>query len=213
MSPSLRYWKEIILWLGPCLLLVTSFFHTGSEGSTTVIGALSPHAVKWLWIHIVQVFVFGLMALSLLLLTPKDGSVISSVVYFCAFLFGILYIAADAVAGIATGVVLNIYALEPSLDFVAIEGILYSLLESDITRDLFFVASLSWLIATCALALALLRKKESWLVSASLVCAGIALFLGHGLVRGSVTSIAMMVVASVYTPWKRHEEHPVRMIR
>lgn len=190
------------LWLGAGVLLITSLSHVGVEGSGSIVEALGPIADAWLAIHIAQVVALGCIGVGIIGLLREVHSVpaVLARAFACTFMF--FYIAADAAAGIGSGIVLVLNnqatALNDamvSLDPTTVEGILYSLLESKTTHVIFFVASVSWSLAVACLLFVLHKKGYSLWSKGPLFVAGVSLFFGHGPVLGVITALALLPVA------------------
>lgn len=184
-------------WLGPALLLFASLIHGGPERATIIESLLDIRA-EWLFVHVIQAFVFGLLGLWLVREVRGDSTWLAHLVRLCAFVFATLYIAADGAGGVGTSIVLDIYTKAPDLDFVAVEGLLYALMESNITRAIFFIASSAWLIAALSLALRCYAAGK-WIRAIPLIVAGAALFIGHGTTYGAITAISLLVFAYIST--------------
>lgn len=192
-----RAFNTLLPWLAPALLLFASILHSAAEGET-IIDSLSAARSTWLFVHVLQVFAFGFLGILLTRLAAGEASYSTLVVRISAFVFAIFYIAADAVGGIGSAIVLDIYARAPELDFVTVEGLLYSLLESDVSRTLFFTASSAWLVALLTLAWRAFRAR-SFATAGLYVVAGCAFFIGHGEVYGSITAFSLIGAALIST--------------
>ncbi|MSU73913.1 hypothetical protein EXS56_02105 [Candidatus Kaiserbacteria bacterium] len=190
------------LWLGAGLLLTTSLFHVGVEGSGSIVEALGPIADAWLAIHIAQVVALGCIGVGVIHLSRDMHSIPAVLSRMFTLLYMFFYIAADAAAGIGTGIVLvlnnQVIALNDamvSLDPTTVEGILYSLLESKTTHAIFFAASASWSLAVASLLFVLHKKGYSLWSEGPLFIAGGTFFFGHGPILGVITALALLPVA------------------
>ena len=190
------------LWLGAGLLLTTSLFHVGVVGSGSIVEALGPIAYTWLAIHIVQVIALGCIGVGVIHLSRDTYSIPAVLSRAFAAIYMSFYIAADAAAGIGSGIVLalnnQVVALNDamvSLDPTTVEGILYALLESQTTHAIFFAASASWSLAVACLLFVLHKKGYSLWSKGPLFIAGVTFFFGHGPILGVVTAIALLPLA------------------
>jgi hypothetical protein len=144
---------------------------------------LLPVADRWLVIHLLQLPLFALLALAVYLIVDGVEGAAATTARLGAVVFAALYAALDAVAGIATGVLArDANDLEPAARTAvasAIDALFTDPVVGGGSSVLTVAASLAWLIAALAAAMAL-RRRGVHRVAVVLVGLSALLFpLGH----------------------------------
>lgn len=144
---------------------------------------LLPVADRWLVIHLLQLVLFTLLALAVYLTVDGIAGLAASIARIGAIVFAGLYVALDAVAGIATGVLAraanDLAPAERTTVATAIDTLFEHPLVGGGSSLLTIVASAAWLVAVLAAALAL-RQRGAHRVAVVLVALSALLFpLGH----------------------------------
>jgi hypothetical protein len=177
----IRGLRLLVVVGAPIALAVLELWHplfaSGAEAD------LLPVADRWLAVHLLQLPLFALLALSLHLLVDGLRGAPASIARVGAIVFASLYAALDAVAGIATGVLARASVdLDPaarSAVVTAIDDLFADPIVGGGASVLTIAASLAWLIAALAAAMAL-RGAGAHRVAVVLVALAAVLFpLGH----------------------------------
>jgi hypothetical protein len=164
--------RRIILLGTPVVVAVdVVFLHPILSGDLRDV--LFPVADWWLYLHVAQLVLFGLMGVAVYLLLDGLRGIPATIGRLAIAVFIVFYDAADAVAGIATGIlargVVDLPAREQATVAWAIEKIF-----TDPTKNLLFsVGSYAWSIGLLAAAVALYRAGTSRLPLVVLVVAAL----------------------------------------
>ena len=126
----------------------------------------------------------SLLALAIYLLVEGVDGLSASVARVGAVVFGVLYTALDAIAGVATGVLAReANALPAGEERAAIERAMEALFTDSLVGGeasvLAVIASLAWLVATFAAAIALRRAKVHRVAVVLIALAALLFPLGH----------------------------------
>lgn len=165
----------------PVALAVLELWHPlfASDAEQTLL----PVASRWLAVHLLQLPLFTLLALALYLLVDGVDGTAATVARLGAIVFGALYAALDAVAGIATGVLARDAAgLEPAARSAvasAIDALFTDPLVGGGASLLTVTASLAWLVAALGAAIALRHSGAHRLAVVLVALAALLFPLGH----------------------------------
>jgi hypothetical protein len=107
--------KKIFTILIPLLLAALEYFHPHSFIGD-VYHNLTPHLDLWLMIHVVQLALFGGVAVVFFLMIQGIPGIAANLTRFFIWAFAVSYTAYDAIAGIATGSLIRIGVNFPSED-------------------------------------------------------------------------------------------------
>lgn len=173
--------RRIVVIGAPLALAVLELWHplfAAEEGES-----LLPVADRWLFVHLLQLPLFALLALAVYLVVDGLQGVAPAITRLGAVIFAALYAAFDAVAGIATGVLAReangLGPAERSAVEAAIEALFTDRIVGGESSLLAVTASLAWLVAALAAALSL-RRGGAHRVAVVLVALSALLFpLGH----------------------------------
>ena len=175
--------RRIILLGAPLALAVLEYLHP--ERPSGASGAVEQG--EWfMWFHIIQVPLIGLIALAVYLLTEGLEGRVVSVSRWSIGVFAVFFSAYDAAAGIGTG-----YALRNARG-LSVEGqeAVYEAVKDLPLFSLPFVLSvvgtLAWVIALIAAAIALRRAGSSRGPFILLILAGVFLMGGHPYPAGTL---------------------------
>lgn len=106
-SPSNSQQLRRLVLLGtPILIAAVEWFHVGTFSH--IHTDLSPIRDEWLLIHLLQLPLFALLALCLHYLLAEFRGSIATIGRIGVGLFTVFYLSMDAIAGIATGVLLQV---------------------------------------------------------------------------------------------------------
>jgi hypothetical protein len=175
--------RRVVLLGTPLALAVLEIFHPPRpSGASEAI-----EQGEWfMWFHIIQVPLIGLIALAVYLLTEGLEGRAVSVSRWAIGVFAVFFSAYDAAAGIGTG-----YALRNAQRLSAeAQGAVYEVVKDLPLFSLPFVLSvvgtLGWAVALIAAAIALRRAGASRGPFILLILAGVFLMAGHPYPQGTL---------------------------
>jgi hypothetical protein len=157
METNTRMWLRRLVILGtPLVLAFIELWHP--RFPQQVFQILSHRIDLWLGIHLLQLPLFGLLALAVYLLVKDLQGVAASVSRVAMWFFVVFYTAFDAVVGIATGILIrNTQNLSPERQAIAaqiVEEFFYNPIVGDISV-ISVLGSLGWIVGVIAAAIAL----------------------------------------------------------
>jgi hypothetical protein len=167
----------------------------GSPISYIIIGAVHPMELKvgdeaslYIVIHIVQLFSIWGMALTFWWLVEGIDNTGAKVARFAVLPYAIAYATLDAIAGIALGLTVQAANNAPAADQEAVTRLFDELYVDGVSIEglaLFLAASLLWLLAAGAAALAHRGRAPSGAIALMLI--GAAIFtVGHPFPTGPI---------------------------
>ena len=173
--------RRALLIGAPVALAVVELFHP--LYSTDALEQLLPVADRWLLVHLLQAPLIGLLALAAYLIVDGLEGYAARIARVGAITFGLLYVALDSVAGIATGVLArsatSLAAAEQVVAAAAIDELFSDPLVGGGPSVVTIAASAAWLVAVLAAALAL-RGAGAHRIAVVLIGLSALLFpLGH----------------------------------
>jgi hypothetical protein len=176
--------RRLVLLGTPLALAILEFFHP--EQPSDASGAVEQGA-WFMWFHIIQVPLIGLIALAVYLLTDGLEGRAVSVSRWAIGVFAVFFSAYDAAAGIGTGYALrNAQGLSAEGQAAVYETVkdlpLFSL-----PFGLSIVGTLGWAVAVTAAAMALRRAGASRGPFVLLILAGVFLMGGHPYPAGTLS--------------------------
>ena len=176
--------KEMIIVFSPLILGIIEFFHPVGSSNQTPFQAIAPQVNLWITIHVLQIPLFGLMALSLILMTQNLRGRAVTISKIGVGFFIIFYPVIDSIAGIAGGLLIqNAAKLSPSAQaFMSkqINVLFFDPIVGGSTFSLFAVlGTLGWLVAVLGAAWALLKASVSRVAVIFLFLAAIFFGLSH----------------------------------
>src|SRR5215211_2959188 len=175
--------RRLVLLGTPLALALLEIFHPEQpSGASEAID----QGGWFMWFHIIQVPLIGLMALAVYLLTDGLEGRAVSVSRWAIGVFAVFFSAYDAAAGIGTG-----YALRNAqrLSAGAQEAIYEAVKDMPVLSLIFglsIVGTLAWVVALVAAALALRRAGASLGPFILLILAGVFLLGGHPYPAGTL---------------------------
>src|ERR671921_1261518 len=183
--------RRAVLLGTPLVLAVLEIFHPRPSGVSD-----SVEVGGWfMWFHIIQVPLFGLMALAVYLLTEGLEGRAVSVSRWAIGVFAVFFSAYDAAAGIGTG-----YALRNAqgLSAGAQEAIYEAVKDMPVLSLIFglsIVGTGAWVVALIAAARALRGAGASFGPFILLILAGVFLMGGHPYPAGTLAFGSFFVAA------------------
>jgi hypothetical protein len=175
--------RRAVLLGTPLALAVLEIFHPPRpSGASEAV----EQGAWFMWFHIIQVPLIGLIALAVYLLTEGLEGRAVSVSRWAIGVFAVFFSAYDAAAGIGTG-----YALRNAQGLSAeAQGAVYEVVKDLPLFSLPFVLSvvgtLGWAVALIAAAIALRRAGASRGPFILLILAGVFLMAGHPYPQGTL---------------------------
>jgi len=175
--------RRLVLLGTPLALAVLEIFHPERPSSAS---EAVEQGVWFMWFHIIQVPLIGLIALAVYLLTDGLEGRAVSVSRWATGVFAVFFSAYDAAAGIGTGYALrNAQGLSAEGQAAVYETVkdlpLFSL-----PFGLSIVGTLGWAVALIAAAIALRRAGVSRGPFVLLILAGVFLMGGHPYPAGTL---------------------------
>ncbi|MDP5275564.1 hypothetical protein [Chengkuizengella axinellae] len=199
-----RYWKLIIMIGGPLFLGTLEIWHPHHVDFNEMVSS-HEKANWWLILHLLQLPLFGLLALSVFFLLENIKNVASIISKIGLWFFIVFYTALDSVAGISTGILFHFMNSNPDLD------------QNEVLNDLFItlfqiqvpggglivkIAVLSWLIAGISATIALYLKGYNRI---GVILIGIAtiVFQSHAYPNGTIAMYLLTVgiILIQFFPW------------
>jgi hypothetical protein len=192
--------RRLLLFGVPLILGGLEIFHP--VPGTSIVATLSPQVNWWLTLHLLQLPLFGLLAVAVLLLTTGLHGWAATISRIGVWFFIVFYLAQDDVAGIGTGIIIRAAQGVPSSQQAGIEQVVHVLFYDNpfLGGTLFSVIAalgvLGWLVGVIAAAIALYRaRKISWIPLVLLVLAAIVFGYGHGSPTGPLGMLCFLAAA------------------
>lgn len=185
-------WRRLVLLATPLALAVLEIFHPQPDSVTEGV----EQGGWFLWFHLIQLVLTGLIALAVYLLTDGLAGRAVSVSRWAIAVFAVFFSAYDAAAGIATGFVLQ-SAQELSPDGqTAVYDTAIEMPGLSLIFALSIVGTGAWVVAVIAAALALRRAGASRGPYILLILAGVFLLGGHPFPWGTLAFGCFFVAAA-----------------
>lgn len=191
---SLRY---LLLLGSPLCMAVLGLFHPREIGPTA-LDALSPVVDRWIFIHLLQLPLLGLVTLALCIMSAGLDSVLVRFGRLCAGIFVLFYGAYVAVEGLAIGVLIRGAFVLPAEDRGLVAQSVQDLYTAIEAGDLVLIRTVGefgWLLATVIVAVSLRRVGTPLAVQVPLILSGILLLFGHQVPWGSLAFLCFFVSA------------------
>jgi hypothetical protein len=176
--------QKWIIATSPLILGILEIWHPVGLPGKTAFESISPQVNWWLLLHVLQLPLFGLIALSIVLLVKDLSGWAATVSRIGMACFIVFYPALDAITGIAGGLLIrSAQSLPPEgQDFVAQQLNLF--LADPIVGGATFsvigvLGALGWVVGVVAAALALAQAKVSFIAVGLLVLSALFFGLSH----------------------------------
>lgn len=189
MSPDQKipYWIRYPIILGPPLLLMfLECLHPVPKAGQTPWQTISASNGWWLQLHILQLFLFCLLALSVLFLVASPISVTSALPLLCSLaVFLAFYSVLDAITGIASGLIVDTTTnLSKSIQIFGNKLIVIFLTHPVVGGGTFSAAAVlgggAWLVSMCLLARLMMKEFQiNVFVVGLLIASGVFFGLSH----------------------------------
>ena len=175
--------RRFVLLGAPLALALLEIFHPEQPGGAS---EAVEQGVWFMWFHIIQVPLIGLIALAVYLLTDGLEGRAVSVSHWAIGVFAVFFSAYDAAAGIGTGYALRNAQGLSAEGQAAVYEVVKDLPLFSLPFGLSIVGSLAWVVATVAAAMALRRAGASRGPFVLLILAGVFLMGGHPYPQGTL---------------------------
>lgn len=182
--------RRLVLLGTPLTLALLETFHPRSSGQMPAFDSLLPRADWWLTLHLLQLPLFGLIALAVYLLVNGLRGPAATISRTAIALFLVFFSAYDAIAGITTGILLRdargLTADQQDVIRQAIERLLSSPFTGNVSAAViavFALGALGWIVAVIAAAVALDRAGAP---SPSVIFIALSLFGPHNFPFGTI---------------------------
>lgn len=184
----------------PLAWAVVLVFH-GAPDPDDIYGSLRNEANRYVIVHLVSVPFIGLMGAALYLLLRDLPGRAAQIGRLAIGPFVVFYVAADAIAGVATGVLVqHANDLPASEGAGAAEGA-QALWDEFITADLFFgIGVVSWVVA--ALAAAVAYRRAGAPVAITVLLGLSALVAYHTPPPGPIGLVCFAAAAALLVRWR-----------
>jgi hypothetical protein len=175
-SPLVR---RAVLFGAPLGYIVLGLVHPGGDLE------VGEAAGFYIFLHLVQPFLIALIAYGLWLLVDGLETPAATVVRYALIPYVILYAMFDAIAGVATGLIVQEANGMSAADQAAVQRMMDGIGEHPVLVALWIGAGLSWLIPAVAAAMAVRRRVPRW-VTAAMVLGAIVFAVGHPFPPGPI---------------------------
>jgi hypothetical protein len=179
MHPRSQLVRRTILFGGPLGYIVLGLVHP--MGDLEVGDA----AGFYIFLHLVQPFLIALIAFGLLLLVEGLESTAATVVRYSLVAYLIVYSMFDAVAGVATGLIVQEANGMSVADQAAVQRMMDGIGEHGVLVALWIGAGVSWLVPAVAAAMAVRERVPRW-VTAGMVLGAVVFAVGHPIPPGPI---------------------------
>jgi hypothetical protein len=139
----------------------------------------------YIFLHVVQPLLIALVAYALWLLVDGIESQAANLVRYTLIPFAILYSMFDAIAGIATGLIVNEANGMSAADQVAVQRMMDGIGEHPLLLSIWIGAGLAWLVPAVAAAMAVRQRVPVW-ITAAMVIGAIVFAVGHPVPPGPI---------------------------
>jgi len=157
-------WYRRIVMIGSAIALVCLEWDHPSGFSSAVFEGLAPLGSWWMHLHIIQSFLFGAVAIAVLLLTRGLYTFWAVVSKSALWLFLVCYLVFDSTAGISVGLMVEQALNNPSLDLDSMKELIQIAYKDPIvggSGSLFsLTGSWAWSVSIIAAVLALYSENK-----------------------------------------------------
>lgn len=199
-----RLGRRLCLVGTPLLLAITLWFHPHTHAN--VADSLTPIVDTWMLVHLVLLPLFGSLGVCLFLLLDGFSGPIATIGRIGTAIYFVCYIAFEAIAGIATGLLLREARTFPPAQQEGIAAgvqVFFDGSATDIVPLLAVLGTVGALLAVVAIA-ALYRRSGAPLGPVVLL-GGVPLALvGHG---GGTVDVIGMVLFAIGTAWLERDRN------
>jgi hypothetical protein len=181
-TPDHTVLRRLVLLGTPLALAIMEIFHPQPSG----VGESVEQGGWFMWFHIIQLPLIGLIVLAVYLLTEGLEGRAVRVSRWSIGVFAVFFSAYDAAAGIATGFALRNAQGLPAEGQAAVHEAVKDMPELSLIFGLSIVGTLGWVVALIASAMALRGAGVSRGPFVLLILAGVFLMGGHPFPAGTL---------------------------
>lgn len=192
--------RRLVLFGVPLILGGLEIFHP-FPGTSGIVATLSPQLTWWLTLHLLQLPLFGLLAVALWLLTAGLPGWVTTISRIGVWFFVVFYLPLDSIAGIANGIIIRTAQGLPPSQLAGIEQVVQALFYDPLVGGgrfsvLDVLGSLGWLVGVSAAGIALYRAhRMSWMPLVLFVLAGILFGNAHTSPFGPLGMLCFLAAA------------------
>jgi hypothetical protein len=179
MQPRSTLVRRAVLFGGPLGYIVLGLVHPMGDLE------VGDPAGFYIFLHLVQPFLIALIAFGLWLLVDGLESTAAKVVRYSLVAYLIVYSMFDAVAGVATGLIVQEANGMSAADQAAVQRMMDGIGEHWVLVALWIGAGVSWLIPAVAAAMAVRERVPRW-VTAGMVLGAVVFAVGHPIPPGPI---------------------------
>jgi hypothetical protein len=198
MHPRSTLVRRAVLFGGPLGYIVLGLVHPMDDLE------VGDAAGFYIFLHLIQPFLIALIAIGLWLLVDGLESTAATVVRYSLVAYLIVYSMFDAVAGVATGLIVQEANGMSVADQAAVQRMMDGIGEHGVLVTLWIGAGVSWLIPAVAAALAVRDRVPRW-VTAAMVLGAIVFAVGHPIPPGPI-GMALFLVGILWLELRPREE-------
>jgi hypothetical protein len=198
MHPRSTLVRRAVLFGGPLGYIVLGLVHPMDDLE------VGDAAGFYIFLHLVQPFLIALIAFGLWLLVDGLESTAAMVVRYSLVAYLIVYSMFDAVAGVATGLIVQEANGMSVADQAAVQRMMDGIGEHGVLVTLWIGAGVSWLIPAVAAALAVQERVPRW-VTAAMVLGAIVFAVGHPIPPGPI-GMSLFLLGILWLELRPREE-------
>jgi hypothetical protein len=178
--------RRAVLFGGPLGYIVLGLVHPMDDIE------VGDAAGFYIGLHLVQPFLIALIAYGLWLLVEGLESRAATVVRYALVPYLILYSMFDAVAGVATGLIVREANGMAAADQAAVQRMMDGIGEHPVLVALWIGSGLAWLVPAVAAAIAVRSQVPRW-VTATMVLGAVIFAVGHPIPPGPIGMTLFLV--------------------
>jgi hypothetical protein len=183
--------RQLIILLTPLTLGILEIWHPVGVANRSAFESIVPKVDWWLTLHLLQLPLFGLLALSVVLMLRKLHCWAATIARIGMGFFVVFYIALDSITGIASGLLIrNARDFSPEIQAFVSQQINLLFFNPITGGNTFSVVGVlgafGWTIGTIAAAIALSKAGAERIPVALLILAAILFGLSHAPPTGSI---------------------------
>lgn len=195
-SDTGRLLRRIVMLGTPALFVIVSLLHPVLRAPRIMEDLQLRHGV-WMGVHVAQLFLFGLLGLTLWFLLEGLHGKAATLSRLALIPFLVFYTAFDSLAGVGTGLLARkaeaIAGPERVIAVSLVQQFWDALLDPESpTMYVYLLGNLSWLVAVIAAAVALRGAGASRAAVALLVLAGLLFGFDHHFPTGTAGMLCLL---------------------
>jgi hypothetical protein len=190
-----RWLRRIVMLGTPVLFAILSILHPVPR-APRIMHDLQTGYGFWIGIHVAELFLFGLLGLTLWFLLEGLQGKAATLGRLAIIPFLVFYSAFESIVGIGTGLMAwraqEVAGPEQAVGFQLVQHVWMSLLDPEVpVLYLYLIGDLSWLVSVIAAAVALRSAGASTIAVFLLASAGILFGIDHPFPMGTAAMICL----------------------